>query len=235
MVAIGYIRAILLVALVIVGYAAFADPLEPRGDHMDDDWLIAPHDGIGRLTFGLSPEAVASTASLYGKPSPLMSHAAVASDVEEVIAQHGATMSTETIAAVRRAAQEQASLSTQNLTKGQTPILLEYRDGRLDGITVEARHRKANFAGKLVFSLGALEVLKLFERANGAPGRYRSDEAAFDNIAVSLYRFSVTSAKGEVRAMSEATPGFRKRSVTLRHAPYRPADELDQFVTFSFE
>ncbi|MGK6316984.1 hypothetical protein [Neorhizobium sp. DT-125] len=151
MAVIQYIRAIFLTALLIVGFAAAADPLKPQGDNMNDDWLIAPHKGVGRLTFGLSPEAVASMASLYGKPSPLMSHADAASEVEEVIAQHGATMSRETIAVVRWAAQEQANLSTQNLMKEQIPVLLEYRDGRLDGVTVEARHKETNFQGKLVF------------------------------------------------------------------------------------
>lgn len=201
---------------------------------MNADWLIAPHNGIGRLTFGLSLEAVASMESLYGKPSPLKSYASVASDVEGVIAQSGTTMPAETMAALRDAAGSLANFATQNLTMGQTPILLEYRDGRLDAVTVEARHKETNFEGKLVFTLSALEVLKLFERANGAPGRYRSDEAAFDNIAVSLYQFSVTSSKGEVRVISEVDPDFRVRSVTLRREPYRPADELDQFVTFSF-
>lgn len=174
-------------------------------------------------------------ASVYGKPGALKSYAAVASDAEEVIAQCGATMSAETIAATRLAAREVANLATQNLTKGQTPILLEYRDGHLDGVTVEARHREASFESQLLFSLDALEVLRLFERANGAPGRYRCEEAAFDNIAVSLYRFSTTSSKGEVRANPAADPGFSARSVTLRSKPYRPADELDQFVTLSFE
>ena len=98
---------------------------------MNADWLIAPHNGIGRLAFGLSPEAVASVASIYGKPSPLRSHATVASDVEAVIAQSGATMSAETIDAMRRAARDLANFATQNLTMRQTPILLEYRDGRL--------------------------------------------------------------------------------------------------------
>ncbi|MEP7453625.1 hypothetical protein [Phyllobacterium sp. SB3] len=202
---------------------------------MNDDWLIAPHKGIGRLAFGLSPEAVSSMASLYGMPSPLMSHADVATDGEDVIAQYGATMSADTIAAVRRAAREQTNLATQNLTTGRTPILLEYRDGQLEGVTVEARHKETNFKGTLIFSRSALEVLRLFERTNEAPGRYRSDEAAFDNIAVSLYRFSTTSSNGEVRTVSEAAPDFKERSVTLRREPYRPADELDQFVTFSFD
>lgn len=234
MTAIQCMRVIFLAALLMASSAA-ADSLKPQGDNMNADWLMAPHNGIGRLAFGLSPEAVASMASHYGKPGPLLSHAAVASDVEEVIAQSGASMSAETIAAIRRAAQGLANFASQTLMKGQTPILLEYRDGHLDGVTVEARHKEAHFEGKLVFTLGALEVLTLFERANGAPGRYRADEAAFDNIAVSLYRFSTTSPQGEDRAMSEADADFRERSVTLRREPYRPADELDQFVTFSFD
>lgn len=206
----------------------------PKSEGMNADWLISPHHGVGRLTFGLSPQAVAAMASVYGEPSSLMSQAHVAADVEAVIAEQGASMSQETIAAIRRAAQGLSNLSTQNLTKEGVPILLEYRDDRLDGVTVEARHGQAHYDGKPVFTLGAREVLALFESANGGPGRYRSSEAAFDNIAVSLYNFSTTSLLGEVRALSQADVDFRSRSVTLRRQPYRPADELDQFVTFSF-
>lgn len=205
-----------------------------QAEDMNADWLIAPHHGIGRLTFDLSPQAVAAMAPLYGEPSPLISQADVVSDVEAIIAQQGASMSQETIAAVRSAARGMADFATQNLTKDQVPILLEYRDGKLDGVTVEARHAQVNYAGKLLFTLSAREVLALFERANGGPGRYRSSEAAFDNIAVSLYNFSITTSQGKVRALSQADADFRERSITLRRQPYRPAEELDQFVTFSF-
>lgn len=202
---------------------------------MDIDWLIAPHHGIGRLAFGLSPDAVAAMAPVYGTPSPLIADTGVAAEMEDLIVQLGDALSGEEMAALRGAAQDATGVATQNLTLGNTPILLEYRGGQLAGVTVEAGHGEANFEGRPVFALGAVEVLRLFERANGAPGRYRADEAAFDNIAVSLYRFSIASPHGEVRAIADADPDFRARSVTLRREPYRPADELDQFVTFAFD
>lgn len=173
-------------------------------------------------------------ATLYGKPSPLMPGAASASDVEEVIAQLGASMPEETIAILRQTSRELENFATQNLTKGRIPVLLEYRDGRLDGVTVEAGHAEARFEGERIFALGAQDVLTLFERANGAPGRYRSTEAAFDNIAVSLFCFSILSPTGEVRAMPDDSSDFKRRSVTLRREPYKPAHEQDQFVTFAF-
>lgn len=202
---------------------------------MNPDWRIVPHTGIGRLVFGLSSQAVAAMASVYGTPSPLMTHTGVDAEVEDLIAKLGDAITGEERAALRDAAQDTTDLATQNLTLARTPILLEYRRGQLAGVTLEAGHREANFAGRRVFALGAVDVLRLFERANGAPGRYRADEAAFDTIAVSLYRFSIASPSGEVLAMAEANPEFRERSVTLRREPYRPKGELDQFVTFSFE
>lgn len=224
----------ILLAVLLTALAPVADPHHARGEDMNADWLIAPHHGIGRLTFGLTPDEVASMAPLYGEPSPLMQGSDSASATEEVIAQFGATMSEETIAILRQAARDLENFASQNLTKDGLPILLEYRDGRLDGVTVEAGHGEAHFEGQRVFELDALEVLALFERANGAPGRYRSTEAAFDNIAVSLFSFTITSPKGEVRPIPDSNPDFADRSVTLRRKPYRPAHELDQFVTFSF-
>ncbi|WP_407352501.1 hypothetical protein [Luteimonas sp. R10] len=201
---------------------------------MDKDWLIAPGQGIGRLTFGLSPEEVAALADLYGKPSPLMSQAGVASDLEEVIAQMEGSLPAEIIEDMRRNAQSMADLDTQSLL-GHATVLLEYRDRRLDAVSVEARHEKAHYEDKPVFTLDAREVLALFEKANGAPGRYRSVEAAFDNLAVSLHCFSTTSPQHGIRAMPEAEPDFQQRAVTLRRVPYRPENELDQFVAYSFD
>jgi hypothetical protein len=54
-------------------------------------------------------------------------------------------------------------------------------------------------------------------------------------MAVSLDQFGITSSTGVVRAMSDRSPDFQARSVTLRREPYRPQDESDQFVTFSFD
>lgn len=116
-----------------------------------------------------------------------------------------------------------------------TPILLEYRSGRLDGVTVEARHIETQFENARIFAMAASDVLRICQHANGGPGRYRSNEAAFDNLAVSLYAFSHVSEEGEVQAATRNDPDFHARSLTLRREPYMPADELDQFVRASFE
>ncbi len=201
---------------------------------MNPDWQITPHEGVGRLSFGLTPDAVASMASLYGKAGPLMAQASFAAEIKNIIEQSDPELSSETIAAMRRAAQDLVNFSTQNLTLAGTPILLEYRDGLLHGVTVEAAHEEAHFLDQPVFQLGALAVIRLFEQANGAPGRFRSSEAAFDHIGVSLYQFSSVSGQGQVLAMPASAPEFRERSITLRREPYRPADELNQFVNHSF-
>lgn len=199
---------------------------------METDWLLSPHQGIGRLTFGLSPQEVAALSAVYGAPGPLMSQEHVAADIEAVIAQLGDIPAGD-IAAMRQAAQEVANLATQTL-EGHAPVLLEYRDRRLDGVSVAAGHQHTHYQGLHVFALGAQDVLALFERANGAPGRYRSTEAAFDHIAVSLHGFSATSARREIRATAATEREFRERAITLRSEPYRPSDEMDQFTSFSF-
>lgn len=236
MTALHSIQAIPL-ALVLTLAAACAEPTQPQDHDMDTDWLIVPHQGVGRLTFGLSPEAVASMEATYGKPSPLLSHAYLLATVEDQITSAGTSLTVDTAEAMRQAARAVANLATQNLEIDQVPILLEYRDGRLDTITVEAGRTQTSFAGQAIFALDARDALALFEHANGAPGRYASDFAAFDNIAVSLYRFSITTPEGAVRAATQDDRDFNIRSVTVRRKPYYPTDEdeLDAFVTFSFK
>lgn len=203
---------------------------------MNPDWLVVPHTGIGRLVFGLTPAEVAAAAvPVYGTPTPLMRGADAAADTAALIAELGSTLSAADISAMKQAVRDLAGLDRQNLEKDRTPILLEYRDGRLDGVTVEARHAETQFRNERIFSLDAREVLRLFERANGAPGRFRSTEAAFDNLAVSLFAFSRVSPHGKVQVLREDDPDFAGRSVTLRREPYRPANEMDQFVTASFD
>lgn len=201
---------------------------------MNADWLIAPRHGIGRLTFGLSLNEVAALASVYGEPGSLMLGSDQIASTEELIALNGASMSEETIELLRQLARDVENHTWQNLTKDRLAIMLEYQDGRLAEVAVEAGHREAHFEGHRVFSLDAREVLSLFERANGAPGRYRSTEAAFDNIAVALSSFSTVSTSGKVDPMPASNPDFLERSIIVRLAPYRPAHELDQFVEFSF-
>ena len=164
-----------------------------------------------------------------------MRGADAAADTAALIAELGSTLSAADISAMKQAVRDLAGLDRQNLEKDRTPILLEYRDGRLDGVTVEARHAETQFRNERIFSLDAREVLRLFERANGAPGRFRSTEAAFDNLAVSLFAFSRVSPHGTVQVLREDDPDFAGRSVTLRRKPYRPANEMDQFVTASFD
>ncbi|WP_428152857.1 hypothetical protein [Brevundimonas sp.] len=144
-------------------------------------------------------------------------------------------VSEDDIAALRQAIGEQEDVDRQNLEMNETAVLLEYRSGGLDGVTVEARHIETQFANARIFSMAASDVLRICQRANGGPGRYRSNEAAFDNIAVSLYAFSQVSERGEVQAATRNDRDFRARSLTLRCEPYMPADELDQFVSASFE
>ncbi|TXN25231.1 hypothetical protein [Methylobacterium sp. WL19] len=225
-----------VLACLLAAASALAGPPGRQGTVMNPDWLVAPRIGIGRLVFGLTPEEVAAVADpVYGAPSPLIRGAQAAADVDAMIAKLGPSLSAADISAMRQAATDLVSLDRQNLEKDRTPILLEYRDGRLDGVTVEARHAETHFRNERIFTLKAREVLRLFERANGAPGRFRSTEAAFDNLAVSLFSFSRVSPDGKVQAVREDDPDFTGRSVTLRREPYRPANEMDRFVTASFE
>ena len=204
---------------------------------MSADWLVEPKVGIGRLEFGLSPDEVAALADGYGSPGPLMKPVGAA-DLDAMFRNMPAMaeyVSEEDIAALRQAMGEQEDVDRQTLEMNETPILLEYRSGRLDGVTVEARHIETQFANARIFSMAASEVLRICQLANGGPGRYRSNEAAFDNLAVSLYAFSHVSERGEVRAATRTDPDFHARSLTLRREPYMPSEELDQFVRESFE
>ncbi|MBB3951616.1 hypothetical protein [Aureimonas jatrophae] len=205
---------------------------------MNPDWSVEAHVGVGRLRFGLTPEAVSATASVYGSPTPMIKGSDAASDVAALMAdmpELGLSLSVDELAALQQSTAEQANLDRQNLEKDRTAVLLEYRDGRLDGVTVEARHAETAFEGRRVFAMDPIEVLRLFERANGEPGRYRHNEAAFDRLAVSLFAFSHARADGHVRPATKGDRDFRARSLTLRRQPYKPAGELDQFVTASFE
>lgn len=203
-------------------------------DQAIEAWRIEPMRGLGALTFGLSPADVAALANVYGSPSPLMSQAHVADDVEKVFAELGLAdaISAEDLAAIRSAAAGQAGLSTQTLF-GDGPTLLEFEADRLSCVMVEPACGPVTFRGQVVFDMSAQDALRMFEAANGGPGRYRSTEAAFDALAVSLTGFSATSRDGSIRLARSEDEDFLGRSIAVRHAPYRPESEVGQFVTHS--
>lgn len=204
---------------------------------MNADWLVKPKVGVGRLEFGLTPDEVAGMADVYGSPSPLVK-AIDEADLDAMfrdLPDMAGYVSEDDIAALRQAIGGQEDFHRQNLEMNETPILLEYRRGRLDGVTVEARHIETHFANERIFSMAASDVLRICQRANGGQGRFRSNEAAFDNIAVSLFAFSQVSERSEVQAATRNDPDFHARSLTLRREPYLPANELDRFVRASFE
>ena len=137
---------------------------------MSADWLVKPKVGIGRLEFGLSPDEVAALADVYGSPGPLMKPVGAA-DLDapvRALPAMAAYVSEEDIAALRQAMGGQADFDQQNLEMNETPILLEYRVGRLDGVTVEARHIETQFANARIFSMAASEVLRICQRQWGA-------------------------------------------------------------------
>lgn len=201
-------------------------------EDLQSDWVLTPHQGVGRLTFGLSASDVALRAAPYGEPGPLLSGAESASALDDLIAELGPAISDDLLESLQEAATDLQDTATQNLTHDGVPVLLEYRAAGLHGVTVEARHIRAEFEDERVFALKPIDVLMLFERANGAPGRYRSTEAAFDNIAVSLFCFSSTE-NGEPRPMMVDDPEWAERSITLRQEPYKPASEQDEFMRVS--
>lgn len=204
----------------------------PRAEALHDDWRIEPRRGIGRLTFGLLPAEVEAFGAIYGAPGRIaQSHSAA--DLETVIAtQHlESALSAAEIAMLRRLAVEADLYSTQVL-QGAGPTVLDYREGRLASVMVEPRSGPVAFLDKPVFELSARDTLLLFETANEGPGRYRSTEAAFDQLAISLDGFSAAGAGG-VRLLSAKDYDFKQRSITLRAEPYRPENEIAQFVTHS--
>ncbi|WP_020177755.1 hypothetical protein [Methylopila sp. M107] len=199
---------------------------------MSDPWRIDPLQGLGLLRFGMSPAEVAALADVYGAPTALLDNAYVIASTEDIIAQFGHDMSPDEIATLRQIALEQATLVSQNLD-GPAPTLLEYHDGRLDCVMVEPACGPVTFQDRPVFDLDARDALALFETANGAPGRYRSTEAAFDNLAVSLGSFSVIAPAGSLQILTQADDEFSERSIAVRQVPYRPENEIGQFIARS--
>ena len=82
---------------------------------MQAQWQIKPKRGSRDPVFGLSDEAVARLASLYGTPGSFMTHHHMVEAVETTTAEPGPALPAEDAAVPRRTARQQARLGIQGL------------------------------------------------------------------------------------------------------------------------
>ncbi|MGK9233715.1 hypothetical protein KXS07_19430 [Inquilinus limosus] len=198
---------------------------------MENEWTIKPGSGLGEIKFGMTLSEISSLNATYGELGPAVAGQHRVDATEDTIAQFGQFPSEEDIAAVRQAATAQSNIQTQTFLN-DGPVLTFFRD-RLVEITIPSRKNAVNYQDGLLYSMDCKDVLALFERANGAPGRYGSTGAAFDNISIYLDSFSFVQ-NGGVQPVPSTDRRFRERTIGLRDTPYSHDEMLPDFIAHSF-
>lgn len=198
---------------------------------MENAWTIKPRVGLGDIKFGMTLSEISSLNTIYGELGSAVMDRHRVDATEDTIAKFGKFFSEEDIAALRQAAAAQSDSQVQ--TSSNDGSVLTFFKSHLVEITISARKKSTNFRESILYSIDCQSVLALLERANGAPGRYGSTGAAFDNIAVYLDSFSFVQ-NGIIRPMPSTDKRFRERTIGLREAPYSHDDMLPEFVTHSF-
>ena len=87
-------------------------------------------------------------------------------------------------------------------------------------IILTEKNVEATIFGVELFTIEPGSLLTTLEIQNREPGRYRSSEAAFDHLAISLYGFSILGEDGKIEVLSAVDPRAEDRSITLRASPY---------------
>jgi hypothetical protein len=198
---------------------------------MENAWTIKPRVGLGDINFGMTPSEASSLNTTYGDLGPAVTAQHRVDATEDTIAKFGEFFSEEDIAALRQAAASQSDSQVQTFSN-DGPVLT-FSKNHLAEITIPPGKKAANFQDKIVYSIDSQSVLVLLERANGAPGRYGSTGAAFDNIAVYLDSFSFVQ-NGSVQPMPSTDKRFRERTIGLREVPYSHDEMLPDFIAHSF-
>jgi hypothetical protein len=201
----------------------------------EDNWKILPKLGLGRLQFGARFLEIEKFAGIYGNVDGKSSDRISDSILRETLEQFGDDLTAEEKQEISELYEQKGpSSSSSTEVRGAGGLVLGYEDGRLSTIMMNVEHNAVTLDNQQIFSLPTRTALLLIETLNRAPGRYRSTQAAFDNISISLDGFSDTDKNRLVSPMLVTDERFANRTVELRAVPYLPADELDKFVKHSF-
>lgn len=196
-------------------------------------WQLVPRKGLGKLDFGMSPSEVAFFEDEYGKLDRVVGAPDLSSSVEETIRMFGSSFSPEDIAALRKQAAEQASAARRTEVRMGGAVVLDYEQGRLAAIQLSPEANMLEMAGSKVFLMSAKQLIELLERENGMPGRYRLNEASFDQLAVSLNGFTKLVSETDFEILADDDPLAAEKTLTLREKPY-VSGETGYFVISAF-
>jgi hypothetical protein len=199
---------------------------------MDNEWTIKPKVGFGLISFGMDTNQVAAFSSVYGPLETVTEDADQALGLDDTLAFFSQFASQEDIAAVRGAIEDKAAQRGRQEIFNNGRVFVIYEADRVVSIMASSRESRTNFKDISVFDTAAVDVLRLFEKANGAPGRYRSTQAAFDHIGVSLDAFSLVES-GKVQALTASDERFPERTIEVRKEAYISPEEAGSFVVHS--
>lgn len=198
----------------------------------EEDWTIRPREGLGRLTFGMSPAQVDSLSATYGTITGRGADRVADDMLRETLEMFGDAMSDD---------EKQAFISeyadngppADSVTETRGDLVLRYESDRLCEIMPAGPRHPLFLDGRDVFALRGLEPLELLERLNESPGRYADTEAAFDDLAISVNGFCVSDSTTGVLALDHSDERFRERTATLREVPHLPEQEMHRYVLHS--
>ena len=193
------------------------------------DWTAHPRQGLGRLEFGMSTQQVQALTEVYGAALSQTVERIPGATLLETLAMFGDAMSAAEKAELMAVYAELAPAGDAVSEVRDCGLVLGYEADALSQISVPATMPLLLDEHDL-FSVNAMDAPMLLERLNDAPGRYASDEAAFDNLAISVTGFCEVSDDA-VRALTAADETFGQRTVTLRAVAYHPENEAGRFIT----
>jgi hypothetical protein len=201
---------------------------------MDENWTIRPKKGFGLFEFGMPPEKAAALHGIYGEAELVRTNKVNSETLDQTMEQFAEFFSEYDLKAAKEELKKNQSPNSLRIeVYSNKGFSLEYDQNSLSAIQILPEANLTNFDGEYIFRKSSIEALRIFEARNGEQGRYRSTQALFANIAVSLDGFS-SSEKERIEPMKSSDSRFSNRNIELRAVPYLPQDELDQFVLRSF-
>ncbi len=200
---------------------------------MDNEWTIKPKNAFGLISFGMTPAEVAAVNEAYGPLDMVTEDANLAASMDDTFALFAQFASEEDLAAVRGAVEDKASKQGRQEIYNDGRVFVMYEAGHVVSVMTSVRENRTNLADALLYDLAAIDVLKLLEKANGAPGRYRATGAAFDNIGVVTDAFSIVT-NGNVSPLPASDERYAERTIETRKEAYNPPEEAEHWITHSF-
>lgn len=194
-----------------------------------EHWEIAPHRGLGPLTFGMTEAAAVDAARVYGPVTHQDPMDGAPNEADEI---YKALVEAEGEEVARQVMAEMLAdgvdLRTRRRVIVGEGLLLDFVDDGLEDIMCTLRTPDVHIGGHRVFGVDCLPAMRRLQELNGAPSLVKDRDCLFVNLHLTAFECLHEVAPGMVRSAREGTDEASQKTISWRASERDPNEDLSE-------